>query len=78
MSRFMYEVDDRNNVFVISSNFKNIAVFKPKYLRHDTDVDCSVVWYSETGKSLLRVGGNVWQYECKVSNGKFNYKVIRK
>jgi hypothetical protein len=64
-----------DNVFIIASDFKNIAIFKPRAWRDGLTRYPSIVWYSETGEKLLRVTGNVHKYECIVTNNKFQYIV---
>ena len=65
-----------NTVFILASNFKNIAIFKNKKLRGLTNVPVCIVWYSCVGKenNLLRVSGNVWNYYAQVNPYQYQVK----
>lgn len=74
---YTWEAKRGRTIFVIASNFKDIAVFKPTMWRNDADPrDVDVVWYNDTGNKLLRVSGNIHRFEATVMPGKFNYKKL--
>lgn len=60
-------------VFVIASDYRNIAIFKPSALREIKGiVPVDVVWYSvKHDTKLIRVTGNVWRYNAWLENNKF-------
>ena len=75
---FTWEISPTKTVFIIASNFKNIAIFKPKSFRGKKIENIHIVWYSEIGR-LLRVNGNVHRYNSFINEGgKFFYSVVAK
>jgi len=69
---FCFQATPHHTAFVIASNFKDIAIFKPKAWRDwPQPVDADIVWYSQYNKAghLMRVSGNLWRYTANVRKG---------
>lgn len=54
-------------VFVIVSDFKDIAVFTPSAWRGKTVEDIDIVYYNQPTKGgLVRCQGNIWRFKAKL------------
>lgn len=79
MTKIQWQTQLNNTVFVIQCSFKLVAIFKPSSWRNDNiEYYPYIIWYSlcdDKGDrdKMIRIGGNVWRYECIVKNSSFKY-----
>lgn len=72
-----FKADDGNTIFIIASDFKDIALFKPKSFRGKDINDLDIVWYADINKlGLLRVSGNANRLFVRLKDNKISYHKI--
>lgn len=76
MGNTIGQLRPNNTITIISSGFKDIAIFKPKAWRDKTILDIDILYYSQPNKgNLIRVNGNLWRFEANIKNNKFELLV---